>query len=162
MTLHNIYNNGASNEDCSALASLKERYPWWTTPRLMAVRMNGSSADDADRVVAMLHPQATIAFKAIDPAKITHLSEDDIIERFLQRSDYRIVAEEGDAENVAEHENSDDEDMVSEELAEIYEKQGLYDEAIATYRKLSLLNSEKSIYFAGLIAKIEASKCEKR
>ncbi len=162
MTLYNIYNNKPTTEDFSALDTLKKRYPWWTTPRLMAVRINGHSADDADRVVAMIHSQATIAFWDIDPAKITHLSEDDIIERFLQRSDYRIIAEEGDAENVAEVENSDDEDMVSEELAEIYEKQGLYDEAITTYRKLSLLNSEKSIYFAGLIAKIEAIKCEKR
>ena len=162
MVLYNIYNNKPSKEDNSVIAALKERYPWWATPHLMAVRMNGSSADDADRVVAMLHPQAAIAFMEIDPSKITHLSEDDIIDRFLQRSDYRIVAEEGDAENVAEVENSNDEEMVSEELAEIYEKQGLYDEAIATYRKLSLLNSEKSIYFAGLIAKIEAIKCEKR
>ena len=45
--------------------------------------------------------------------------------------------------------------MVSEDLAEIYANQGLYDEAIDTYRKLSLLNSEKSIYFAGLIAKLK-------
>ncbi len=31
----------------------------------------------------------------------------------------------------------------------------LNDQAIDIYRKLSLLNSEKSVYFAGLIAKIE-------
>ena len=50
--------------------------------------------------------------------------------------------------------------MISEDLAEIYEKQGLYCEAIDTYRKLSLLNSEKSVYFARQIADIE-SKMEK-
>ena len=44
---------------------------------------------------------------------------------------------------------------MSEEIAEIYKNQGLYAEAIATYRKLSLLNSEKSIYFARLIREIE-------
>ena len=115
-----------------------------------------------DRLVAMLHPQATIAFESIDPAIITRLSEEDIIDRFLLRGDYRIVAEDGDADDISKLENEEDEDMVSEELAEIYEKQGLYDEAIATYRKLSLLNSEKSIYFAELIAKIEAIKCGKR
>jgi tetratricopeptide (TPR) repeat protein len=68
------------------------------------------------------------------------------------------VAEEGDADDISEVEFGDDDDMVSEELAEIYLNQGLYDEAIDTYRKLSLLNSEKSIYFAGLIAKIEEKR----
>ena len=162
MILRNIYNKGKAAEDSSALASLKERYPWWNTPRLMVVRANGDAEEATDRLVAMLHPQATIAFESIDPAIITRLSEEDIIDRFLQRGDYRIVAEDGDADDISKLENEEDEDMVSEELAEIYQKQGLYDEAIVTYRKLSLLNSEKSIYFAELIAKIEAMKCGKR
>ena len=162
MVLRNIYNKGKGAEGSSALASLKERYPWWNAPRLMAVRANGDAEEATDRLVAMLHPQATIAFESIDPTIITRLNEEDIIDRFLQRGDYRIVAEDGDADDISKFENEEDEDMVSEELAEIYEKQGLYDEAIATYRKLSLLNSEKSIYFAELIAKIEAMKCGKR
>ena len=49
---------------------------------------------------------------------------------------------------------SGDDDLVTEDLAEIYLAQGLYDEAIAIYRKLSLLNPEKSVYFASLIDKI--------
>ena len=162
MVLRNIYNKGKGAEGSSALASLKERYPWWNTPRLMAARANGDAEEATDKLVAMLHPQATIAFESIDPTIITRLNEEDIIDRFLQRGDYRIVAEDGDADDISKLENEEDEDMVSEELAEIYEKQGLYDEAIATYRKLSLLNSEKSIYFAELIAKIEAMKCGKR
>ena len=47
-----------------------------------------------------------------------------------------------------------DDDLVTEDLAEIYLAQGLCDEAIAIYRKLSLLNPEKSVYFASLIDKI--------
>ena len=72
-----------------------------------------------------------------------------------EQTDYRITAEDGDAEELDEAKFDDEDDIVSEELAEIYLNQGLYSEAIDTYRKLSLLNSEKSIYFAGLIAKIE-------
>ena len=97
----------------------------------------------------------------IDIERLTHLSTEDLIERFLKRDDYRIVAEEGAAEDLAQREIDDDGDMVSEELAEIYLNQGLYDAAIDTYRKLSLLNSEKSIYFAGLIAKIEEKRRSK-
>lgn len=50
---------------------------------------------------------------------------------------------------------SEEDELVSEELAEIYLAQGLKEEAKAIYRKLSLLNPEKSIYFAELIAKLE-------
>ena len=53
-----------------------------------------------------------------------------------------------------EAELSGDDDLVTEDLAEIYLAQGLCDEAIAIYRKLSLLNPEKSVYFASLIDKI--------
>jgi uncharacterized protein (DUF2164 family) len=68
------------------------------------------------------------------------------------------VAEDGDAEDMSAMDFADDDDIVSEELAEIYLNQGLYDEAIATYRKLSLVNSKKSVYFAELIEQINKKK----
>jgi uncharacterized protein (DUF2164 family) len=69
------------------------------------------------------------------------------------------VAEEGEVtqEIVVEAALDDEDDMVSEELAEIYLAQGLKDMAKETYRKLSLLNPEKSIYFAGIIQKIDSN-----
>ena len=57
-------------------------------------------------------------------------------------------------EVVTEAEFGDEDDLVSEELAEIYALQGLKLEAIEIYRKLSLLNPKKSAYFAAQIEKL--------
>ena len=88
---------------------------------------------------------------------VLRLSSDDIIDRFLQEDDLRIVAADGEPEEEVRTaaELDDDDEVVSEELAEIYLAQGLCDKAIAIYRKLSLLNPEKSVYFAELIGKLE-------
>ena len=146
-----------SNEE---LIRAIERYPWWSGARMTLLRESGSA--EAEDQIAMLHttlrPLAAIATTDINIERLTHLTTDDLIARFLKRDDYRIVAEDGAAEDLAERNIEDDEDMVSEELAEIYLNQGFYDAAIDTYRKLSLLNSEKSIYFAGLIATLEDKK----
>ena len=93
----------------------------------------------------------------IDAEKMAEESSGEIINRFLRRSDFRIVAEDGDVETEVriEAEIDGEDDLVSEELAEIYLLQGLKCEAIEIYRKLSLLNSEKSAYFAEKIENIE-------
>ncbi len=138
------------------IEQLLEQYPWWSALRLAVARNSeGEIKDAATRLIAMLHPTATLRLEEIDLERLRHVSEEDIIERFLKLDDYRIVAKDGDDSDLATPELEDDEELVSEEIAEIYEKQGLYAEAIATYRKLSLLNSEKSIYFARLISDIE-------
>ena len=143
--------NGYNN-----IEQLLEQYPWWSAVRLAIVRTSqGEITDAATRLVAMLHPTATLRPADIDLERLRHVSTEDIIDRFLKLEDYRIVAKDGDDSDLATPQMEDDDELVSEEIAEIYEKQGLYADAIATYRKLSLLNSEKSIYFARLISDIE-------
>jgi tetratricopeptide (TPR) repeat protein len=45
--------------------------------------------------------------------------------------------------------------LLSESLAEIYQKQGKYDAAIDMYKKLSLRNPQKSTYFARKVEEIQ-------
>ncbi len=152
----------ADFRNIASLEELVERYPWFTAARLRLLRERGIETIDAfSRLLAELHPTATIKRHEIDVDTMCRLSTGDIIDRFLKRNDYRITAEEGDADDISKVEIEDVDDLVSEELAELYANQHLYAEAIDTYRKLSLLNSEKSIYFAGLIAQLERKQNQK-
>ena len=138
-----------------AMDKLVARYPWWSGARLAVVRSKGlKNVDEVSRLIAMMHPTATVATESVDVETLTYMSSDDLIDRFLHRGGKRIVAEEGDAEDMSVIDLGEDDGMVSEELAEIYLNQGLYEQAIDTYRKLSLVNSKKSIYFAELIEEI--------
>ena len=124
-----------------------------------SVENSTSSNASSDDLVEMLCGQPVLEGQIIDVERLTRVTSGDIIDRFLLKDAHRIVAEEGEVthEIVTEAEFDEDDDMVSEELAEIYLAQGLNDMAKETYRKLSLLNPEKSIYFAGIISKIDSN-----
>ena len=135
------YIAGGVKPTAEELNELIEKYPWFEAARALV---------DDDKM------QLLDAYD-IDIEKLAEESEGELINRFLRKNDYRIVAEEGDVESDirTEAELDDEDDIVSEELAEIYLAQGMKNEAKEIYRKLSLLNSEKSIYFAEKIEKIE-------
>ena len=119
--------------------------------------MKRSSMRSSGVTSGLLPPVSCACFKpGVPTVGCRSLSPADRIDRFLKEGGHRIVAEEGEVveEVRTEAELSGDDDLVTEDLAEIYLAQGLYDEAIAIYRKLSLLNPEKSVYFASLIDKI--------
>ena len=50
------------------------------------------------------------------------------------------------------------EDVITESMAEIWEKQGNNRRAIATYQKLSFIFPEKSVYFASRIEQLKQKK----
>ena len=58
--------------------------------------------------------------------------------------------EDKNVTKMAEHSLVDGE-VVTEAMADVWEKQGKHEKAIETYRKLSLLNPSKSAYFAAKI-----------
>ena len=122
------------------LDGILEQYPWFSVAQAMKASVDG----EKNRY-------------DVDAEKIAEVSEGEIITRFLRMNDYRIVADEGEVEGevCTEADIDDEDDIVSEDLAEIYLAQGLKNEAIEIYRKLSLQNSEKSAYFAEKIENIE-------
>ena len=118
-----------------------------------------ANADAADDALQTLLQRPQVEVQSIDIERLMLVTADDIIDRFLRSEPHRIVAEEGEPEGeiVTEAELDDEDDFVSEELAEVYLKQGLKAEAKETYRKLSLLNPEKSVYFAEIISNIDSN-----
>ena len=128
-----------------------ESYPWCTVLRV--VSDNGSALQ---RLLVTNRGVSQIDLLDIDVESLTEVTSGQLIDRFLKMDDYRIVAEEGDEADsiVTEAAFDDEDDIVSEEIAEIYVAQGLKMQAIEIYRKLSLLNPKKSAYFADQIEKL--------
>ena len=134
--------------------------PLFRTERWSEKVENLTSSDAlGEDLVQTLCLRPILSAQSIDVERLTKITSEDIIDKFLRADTHRIVAEEGEVtqEIVVEAAFDEEDDMVSEELAEIYLAQGLKDMAKETYRKLSLLNPEKSIYFAGIIQKIDSN-----
>ena len=68
----------------------------------------------------------------------------------------KILAENEESKVVEDAIHSiENKEVITEAMAEVFEKQGMHDKAAGIYQKLSLLNPSKSAYFA---ARIEALK----
>ena len=152
-----IASSGAGELPAEAeLDALLARCEWFDLARIVREIATGRPDPRLD-VTAPWRAQSSLRMAAVDADALCRLSSDDIIDRFLREEDLRIVAADGEPEEevCTEAVLDDDDQVVSEELAEIYLAQGLRDKAIAIYRKLSLRNPEKSVYFAELIGKLE-------
>ena len=100
-------------------------------------------------------------FTEQDYRKTVHNKEqnDDLIDRFLKDSPGLKTVNPPDnkeeKEDISSRSVTENEEMLSEKLINIYIKQGYYNKAIAAYKKLSLKYPEKSDYFAEQIEKLK-------
>ena len=88
------------------------------------------------------------------------LSRKELIDKFLLENPTisRPKAEFYNPISVAQNSIIDQENIVSETLAKIYEKQGYLDKAISIYEKLSIKYPEKSSTFAAQIERLKESQ----
>ena len=99
----------------------------------------------------------------------TDMSGDSLIDRFLRsgHSGFKKISDRQPDEEITtdqritEKSDLENDDLVTETLANIYFEQKKYEKALMAYRKLSLKYPEKSIYFASRIKEIEVIKNNK-
>lgn len=103
------------------------------------------------------HPATNLKPEKSDSQKLEELAtKEALIDKFIieePRISKPKVAFFSPSES-AHRSNLDEEEIVSETLAQLYAKQGNISKAIQIYKKLSLLNQEKSRYFAAQIDKL--------
>ncbi len=98
--------------------------------------------------------------KETEQPKPKKLSRKELIDKFILENPTisRPKAEFYNPISVAQNSIIDQENIVSETLAKIYEKQRYIEKAISIYEKLCLKYPEKSRYFAAQIERLQESK----
>ena len=142
------------------LFRIVRKYPWFTTARI--VRTELFASEDERVYLSRLFPAPEKADR--NQGDLREAIEAKVVDNFLALGKYAISRpeEDGKAESlVLEVQNDEDDDeFYTEELAQIYEKQGLFDQARKIYVKLGLLYPKKSVYFAEIISRLD-EKLEK-
>lgn len=103
-------------------------------------------------------PEQEVPKRIIEKDDVKEVDKEELIEKFIKtepRISKPAKAEFFSPIQMAKKSVEDSDDIVSETLANIYAAQGNPTRAIRIYQKLSLLNPDKSGYFAALIQKLE-------
>lgn len=106
-------------------------------------------------------PEPTISEQTIveneNPSKPVAIDVDNILDRFINSNPTisRPKAEFFNPVKAAQKSLEDNDDLITETLAGMYEKQGNFNKAISMYEKLSLKYPEKSLIFAARIQEIK-------
>lgn len=161
--LEKIFSPTCSTEELRAIA---EKYPWWSAAQCALARRGEKVASSVLLARGLKEQLAPLpsALKDISPEEFERSEMLGIIDQFLREGEHRIVIDEATTDlpmDSTEEEDELEDEFVSEELAEIYAKQHLFDLAIDIYQKLSLQNSQKSSYFAELIERLKEEQAKR-
>lgn len=138
----------AGSVDPKLLSDISARWPWFVMPGIIQ-----GNDDTPSAIHRLFHLGCRDRAEA---KEIATAYNNCIIDRFLDAGNYKIDTET-DAAEVCEPQGFevDEDEMLTEELAQVYLSQGLFEQAKQIYRRLSLLYPKKSIYFAELIERID-------
>jgi len=122
--------------------------------------------DDEDKslMVMMSFSEWLLHFKNSSQKQKEELKDRKALRTMWQKEKLAAAMEEENEEipenvfEMAVNSISSEDGLVSETLADIYIKQGKYDKAVEVYRKLSLRNPQKNVYFARKIDEILKDK----
>lgn len=126
------------------LKATVDEYPWFTAARAAYIDKVAGESADSGSLLEIMKPHALFLPSLGDFLRI---HEDRCCQSPSSRSG---------SNSVVEMELSPA--LCTETLARIYEKQQLFDKAIAIYEKLILVYPEKSAYFASLIDELKNKK----
>lgn len=141
------------------LKNILIQYPFFI-PAKIELESRGELEDKSLDLLRRLGVVELGAKMSISPSEFAQRSVNSIIDSFLSVGDYRIKPNDSaHDQDLTQSENPfDDQELISEELAEILLSQGLKEQAKQMYLKLSLLNPKKSVYFARIISELENTK----
>jgi hypothetical protein len=120
--------------------------------------------EDKSLMVMMSFSEWLLHFKNVSQQQKEELKDRKALRTMWQKEKLAAAMEEENEEipenvfEMAVNSISNEDGLVSETLADIYIKQGKYDKAIEVYRKLSLRNPQKNVYFARKIDEILKDK----
>ena len=111
----------------------------------------------SDQVEAPEESRSSTTMEHEEQSALHDNRKNELIARFIETNPASIRADNKgpDIIDISDQSIREDESIITDTLAKIYVKQGLYSKAIYTYEKLVLKYPEKSAYFAAQIQEIK-------